>query len=61
MRAKVVRSFIDRKAGAVREEGAVFELSKERFAEIAAKLPGYIAEAPSNKEAKPARKSGGTE
>ena len=53
------------KTGKIREQGEVFEVSKQRFEQIAAKLPGFIeavAESkPQNKQAKPAEKSAGTE
>lgn len=44
MRARVVRSFRDLKAGVERKEGEVFEVDEERFAEINRKLNGYLAE-----------------
>lgn len=63
MKVRTVRSFRDLKAGKARKEGEVFEVSKQRFEQIAAKLPGYIEAVPEpepkNKQAKPAEKSAG--
>ena len=44
MFARVNRSFRDLKEGVDREEGEVFELTPERFADINRKLNAYIAE-----------------
>ena len=65
MKARTIRSFRDLKTGKIREKGEVFEVSKQRFEQIAAKLPGFIEAVPEpepkNKQAKPAEKSAGTE
>lgn len=45
MRAEVRREFNDLAANRLRKPGEVFTCSRERFGEISAKLPGYVAEA----------------
>ena len=42
MKAKVITKFHDIENDIDRHPGDVFELSEERFADIEAKLPGYV-------------------
>lgn len=42
MKAKVLKAFKDVDAGTVRMAGDTFECTEERFADICAKLDGYI-------------------
>lgn len=42
MKVVAVKTFNDLKAGCLRKAGDVFVVSKERFAEVDAKLPGYL-------------------
>lgn len=42
MKVVTVKAFNDLKAECLRKKGDVFVVSKERFAEIEKKLPGYL-------------------
>lgn len=53
MKAKALEPFGDHKEGVIRQADDVFELTKERFAELENKLPsGFIEEVKSKKTTK---------
>ncbi len=57
MKAKALKSFRDSRAGVVRMAGSTFECSEERFAEISAKLDGFVEEVKEQAPAKRTRKT----
>lgn len=44
MRVKVIKKFIDKKEGKVREVGEVFDITKKRFEEINSTSFGFLVE-----------------
>jgi len=56
MKAKVKKPFFDKKVGIKRKAGETFELTEERFAEIEAKIAGYIEKLAEKQPKKAAKK-----
>lgn len=52
MKVRAITAFGDWEADVIRQDGEVFEVTKERYAQLAHKLPDFVEEAKPSKTKK---------